>query len=123
MRVLLADAHRNVRWALRTAITEEPGLAVVGEVSDAADLLSQARALQPDLILLEWELSGLSGEELLADLSTLNHGSRVIVLSGRPEVRQAALEAGAEAFVSKSDAPHQLLTTLQRLVHERENQR
>lgn len=118
MRVLLADAHRNVRWALRTAITEEPGLTVVGEVSDADHLLSQAQALQPDLILLEWELPGRTGEELLADLGTLNHGSRVIVLSGRPEARQAALAAGAEAFVSKADAPHQLLTTLHKLVRE-----
>jgi CheY-like chemotaxis protein len=40
----------------------------------------------------------------------------VIVLSGRPEVRQAALAAGAEAFVSKADAPQQLLAALRRLV-------
>lgn len=118
MRVLLADAHRNVRWALRTALTEEPELTVVGEVSDADQLLSQARALHPDLILLEWELPGLSGEELLADLGSLNHGSRVMVLSGRPEVRQAALAAGAEAFVSKAESPHQLLAALHRLVRE-----
>jgi DNA-binding NarL/FixJ family response regulator len=103
MRVLIADAHPEVRWALRTVIREELGLTVVGEVSDTEHL---------------WELPGQPGEELFADLGTLNHGSRVIVLSRRPEARQAALAAGAEAFVSKADAPEQLLTALRTLVHE-----
>lgn len=118
MRVLLADAHPKVRWALRTVIREEPGLTVVGEVSDVEHLLAEARAQHPDLIFLEWELSGRPGEELLAVLGALNHGSRVIVLSSRPEARQAALAAGAEAFVSKADAPQQLLAALRRLVQE-----
>jgi DNA-binding NarL/FixJ family response regulator len=118
MRVLIADAHPEVRWALRTVIREELGLTVVGEVSDTEHLLDEARAQHPDVILLEWELPGQPGEELFADLGTLNHGSRVIVLSRRPEARQAALAAGAEAFVSKADAPEQLLTALRTLVHE-----
>ena len=118
MRVLLADAHPQVRWALRTVIREEPGLTMVDEVSDSENLLDQARELKPEVIVLEWELPGQPGEELLADLATLNHGTRVIVLSSRPEARQAALGAGAEAFLSKADAPQQLLATLHRLVQE-----
>jgi DNA-binding NarL/FixJ family response regulator len=117
MRVLIADAHPEVRWALRTVIREEPGLMVVGEVSDADHLLDEARAQHPDVILLEWELPGRAGEELLADLGSLNNGFQVIVLSRRPEARQAALAAGAGAFVSKADAPEQLMTALRRLIH------
>jgi DNA-binding NarL/FixJ family response regulator len=115
MRVLIADAHPQVRWALRTVIREEPGLTVVAEVSDSEHLLDEIRAQHPNVILLEWELPGQPGEELLADLSALNHGSRVIVLSRRPEARQAALAAGAEAFISKADAPQQLLAALRQL--------
>lgn len=116
MRVLIADAHSEVRWALRTVIREEPGLTVVGEVSDAEHLLTQARALQPDLIILEWELPNQPTETVLPLLlGALNHGCQVIVLSRRPEARQAALAAGAGAFVSKADAPEQLLAALRRL--------
>ena len=118
MRVLIADAHSEVRWALRTVIREEPGLTVVGEVSDSEHLITQARTLQPDLIILEWELPNRSSEELLVLLAALNHGSQVIVLSRRPEARQAALDAGAGAFVSKADAPEQLLAALRRLIRE-----
>jgi DNA-binding NarL/FixJ family response regulator len=115
MRVLLADDHTNVRWALRTVLGEEDGLTVVGEVTEACSFLVQAEALKPDLILLEWELPGRPAESLMADLSALDLDARVIVLSGRPEHRKAALAAGADAFLSKSDAPDQVLTTLQRL--------
>lgn len=118
MRVLVADAHREVRWALRTVIGEEPGLTVVGEVSDAVHLLDQAQDLHCDLVLLEWELGGPTGEELLADLGTLDRPCRVVVLSRQLEARGAALAAGADAFVSKADAPEQLLAVLRRLGHD-----
>ena len=119
MRVMLADSHTQIRWALRTVIEEEPGLTLVGEVSEAQNLLSQVQSLQPDLILLEWELPGRSNG-FLAELLALNLDSHVIVLSSQPELREAVLSAGAEAFVSKADAPEQLLATLRNLVRQRE---
>jgi two-component system nitrate/nitrite response regulator NarL len=112
VRVLLADNHPEVRWALRTVVREQPGLVVVGEVLEAGDLLGQAQILQPDLILLAWELSGQTGERLLSALHALDPRLRVIVLSGEPEARLAALAAGADAFVCKADAPEQLLSVL-----------
>ena len=114
MRVLLADDHTQVRWALRTVIREASGLTVVGEASDAENLLSQAQSLQPDLILLEWELPGRLGGDLLSSLRALNHQPRVIVLSHRPESEEAALAADADAFVSKADPPERLLSALRR---------
>jgi DNA-binding NarL/FixJ family response regulator len=118
MYVLLADAHPKVRWALRTVIGEEPGLTMAGEVSNSERLLDQARELKPDLIVLDWDLPGQPGEELLVDLANLNQGSRVFVLSSRPEARQAALAAGANAFVSKASGPDQLLAALREFVRE-----
>ncbi|MFC2046590.1 response regulator transcription factor [Chloroflexota bacterium] len=112
MQVLLADDHTEVRWALRTAIREEPGLVVVGEVAQAKDLLSQAQELQPDLILLEWELPGLPADGLLPALRSINIGFRIIVLSRDPELEQAALAAGADVFISKADGPDQLMGAL-----------
>jgi DNA-binding NarL/FixJ family response regulator len=118
MRVLVADTHPEVRWALRTVVGEEPGLTMAGEVSDSEQLVRQARTLRPDMIILEWELPGRPAEDLLAALSSSNHGTRLIVLSRQPEAKQAALAAGADAFVSKADAPQELLEALRRLVRE-----
>lgn len=118
MRVLLADHHSEVRWALRTAIKEEPGLVVVGEALESETLLSKVQALRPDLVLLEWELPGRPVTELLASLHALNNGCQVIVLSRQPECETAALETGADAFISKAAGPEALLTALRGLVSD-----
>jgi DNA-binding NarL/FixJ family response regulator len=116
MRVLLADDHPQVRWALRTAIKAQANLSLVGEISEASQLLSQAEALQPDLIFLEWDMSGDPAGSVLPALRGLAHPLRLIVLSGRPELRGVALAAGADTFVSKADPPEQLLIVLQTLI-------
>jgi DNA-binding NarL/FixJ family response regulator len=113
--VLLADSRSQVRWALRTVIREEPGLTVVGEASEAGSLLAQAWALRPDLILVEWELPGRSGPALLSDLRELGFACCVIVLGQQMESQQAALAAGADAFLSKTAAPQQVLAMLHTL--------
>jgi DNA-binding NarL/FixJ family response regulator len=115
MRVMLADSHTQIRWALRKVIEAEQGLTLVGEVSAAQGLLSEIEFLQPDLLLLEWELPGQSNG-LLADLRALNPNLSVLVLSKRPELRETVLSAGADAFVGKVNAPEQLLATLRNLV-------
>jgi len=128
MRVLVADDQAAVRTALRWLLKEESGVSVVGEAVRAKDLLAQAEAIQPDLVLLDWELPGLLAvglstrsslgtiEEarciLLDVLHTLHSCPRVIALSGRPEVRQEALDAGVDDFVSKGDPPERLLAAL-----------
>jgi DNA-binding NarL/FixJ family response regulator len=115
MRVLLADAHPEVRWALRTAIGEEPGFTLVGEVVAAEDLLALARALRPDVILLEWELPGGPVQDLLAILRAHAPELSVIVLGRQPGFAQTALVAGADAYVSKANGPEQLLEALHSL--------
>lgn len=116
MRVLLADDHTQVRWALRTAIQEEDAMEIVGEVSGASCLLPLVKALRPDVVLLEWELSGQPAGDLLGGLRSLDHPCEVIVLSQHPETQAAALAAGADAFVSKADSPERLLCALRELV-------
>jgi DNA-binding NarL/FixJ family response regulator len=123
MRVLVADAQMKVRSALRLILEQELGLSVVGEASEVEDLFAQAETIQPDLVLLDWELPGRQVDastvlerSLLTSLRTSCPHPKVIVLSGRPEVRQAALAAGADVFVLKGDSPEQLITILRQLV-------
>jgi DNA-binding NarL/FixJ family response regulator len=109
MRILLADGRPKVRFALRVLLERQPGLEVVGEASDACQLLTQVGEICPDLVLLGWELPGLTALESLSSMRDVCPGLSVIALSGRPEARQVALAAGADGFVSKVDPPNRLL--------------
>jgi DNA-binding NarL/FixJ family response regulator len=113
MRVLIADDQPEVRSALRLLLEQEPGVIVVGEAANAALLLAQLHRTTPDVVLLDWELPGLAVWELFPALRDYGDNPVVIAMSGRPEARQAALGAGADAFVSKGDPPEQVLRTLE----------
>lgn len=112
MQVLLADDQPQVRSALRLVLEHEPEMQVVGEATTAEALLTQAQAIHPDLILLDWELPGQAMSSLLPTLRKGFPYLSVIALSGQFEARQKALEAGADAFVSKGDPPERLLEIL-----------
>ena len=121
MRVLLADDQSKVRSALRLILEQQPDLNVLGEAVDAQGLLDWVRLVCPDVVLLDWELPGLPRHDLLSTLRARCPHLKVIALSGRPEARQAALAAGADAFVSKGDPPEQLLAAVNGCCHRQHN--
>jgi DNA-binding NarL/FixJ family response regulator len=112
IRILLADSEFNVRYGLRALLEERSAFEVVGEAADAGDLLAQVEATCPNLVLLSWGLPGLAGADLLAAMRRACDDLYVIVLGSRPQARQAILDAGADAFVSKGDPPEQLLVAM-----------
>ena len=114
MRILLVDSQPRVRFALRVLLERQPGLEVAGEASDADGLLTEASRIQPDLVLLGWELPGLTPRTLLSSLRQICPHVFVIALSGRPEAREIALSAGVDSFVSKADPPDPLLAAIDR---------
>ena len=114
MSILLADDRPEVRRALTILLEQQPRLTVVGEAIDAHDLLVQIEATCSDMLLLDWELPGMVGIELLSALRGISPDLLVIALSGRPGTRRAALAPGADAFVSKADPPDRLLAAIWR---------
>ena len=76
------------------------------------DLLAKAGSDCPDLVLLDWELPNLAVCQVLTALQRTCPHVLVIALSGRPEVRSAALAAGADGFVCKCDPPERLLSAI-----------
>lgn len=112
MRILLADDQPRIRFALRALLDRQPELQVVGEAGNADDLRAQILTTDPDLVLLDWELPGRRTERSPAVLHAQHPKLVIIALSGRPEARQAALAAGADAFVSKTDPPERLLAAI-----------
>ncbi len=114
MRVLLTNGQIQGCSALRRLLEQESELIVVGEVVQVEDLLAQVRETQPDLVLLDWELPGLRGADLLLALHALCP-LKVVVFSKRKEARQQALSAGADAFASKREPQEWLLTMLRKV--------
>ena len=114
MRILLADDQPKVCFALRVLLNQRPELIVVGEAGDTDELLAQLASTQADVVVLDWLLPGLPEAGSLEALRAIRPGLLVIALSGRPELGQAALDAGADAFISKIDPPDQLLATVDR---------
>ena len=116
MRILLADDQMKVRSALLLLLAQINGLQIVGEAADATSVLQTVAQKQPDLVLLDWELPGLLPEQLLRLLWYERPSLKIIAMSSRPEAEQAALTAGAHAFLSKSEPPDQVLAIIQSLL-------
>jgi DNA-binding NarL/FixJ family response regulator len=118
VRILIADREPAVRSALKLLLEEKLELNVVGEAADSLELLAQLEDLQADIVLLDWDLPGWPLPNLLDVISRLEHRPKVIVLGAHSESGQAALAAGADAFVSKGDPPKRLLTAIRALSPE-----
>jgi DNA-binding NarL/FixJ family response regulator len=114
-RVLLADGDADVRRALALLLQTVLGLQVVGEAADLTGLSASGQA-QADLLLIDWASIAPRAAQSVSQLRSLNGALRVIVLSTRPEVRTAALAAGADGFLSKVDSPEQVIATLRQVL-------
>jgi DNA-binding NarL/FixJ family response regulator len=121
-RIFLAEDELNVRQTLRLFL-EQAGYDIVGEASDAENLLAQVCVSPPGVIMLDWELPGLRAPHLLPALRNNCPGTKVVALSARPEARQPALVMGADAFVSKGSPSDELLAVLHLIAAEDQDQK
>ncbi|MBN1810541.1 MAG: response regulator [Anaerolineae bacterium] len=123
-RVYLADAQTDERGALRLMLLDLD-MQVVGEAADWAATLAQAPVTRPDVVLVDWDLvangsgaalSTTSGQAL-AELRLACPTAIVIVLISHLDARQqAALSAGADAFISKNEMPDRVAERLRAAV-------
>ena len=111
-RVYVADAQRAERSALRLLLLDL-NMEVVGEAADWPDTLAQAPATHPDMLLVDWDLLANRSGADLAELRVACAAAVVIVLISHLDARQqAALSAGADAFISKGEAPDRVVERL-----------
>jgi DNA-binding NarL/FixJ family response regulator len=111
MRILVADRNAAVRSAVALYLQNVLELDTVREAGDDEDLLVQAEVFRPDIVLINWGLSGPAWTGSLASLHAIEPRPSVIVLGSLLEQRQDALTAGADYFVCKGDPPKRLLAT------------
>jgi DNA-binding NarL/FixJ family response regulator len=109
MKLFLADSGTSTRFALSALLEQQTGWTVVGEVSSGDQLIPDLDSAKPDVLLIEWNLAGGRGEDMIPAIKERYPAVAVIVLSGRPELRGKACSVGADAFVSKTEPPEKLL--------------
>jgi DNA-binding NarL/FixJ family response regulator len=111
-RIYLADAQPEERSALRL-ILQDLKMEVVGEADDWSTTLAQAPGSRADMLLVDWELLPNSATAALKKLRNACPAALVIVLISHLDARQqAALSAGADAFISKGETPERVVERL-----------
>jgi two-component system invasion response regulator UvrY len=117
IRVLIADDHPVVRRGLKRILEDETDMEVMGEArngQEALDLISKEKC---DVVILDIEMPGRSGLDVLNDLKQYRPKLPVLVLSIHPEEQFAVrvLRAGAVGYLSKESAPEELVTAVRRV--------
>jgi DNA-binding NarL/FixJ family response regulator len=117
IRVLVVDDHALFRAGLRARLESEGDLVVVGEAGTAEDAIIKARALQPDVVVLDLVLPRRLGAEAIADIQRVAPDARAIAVSSQtsPSTVRAALTAGAAGYVPKRAADAELVTAIRRV--------
>ena len=116
IRVLIADDEALVRAGFKVLVDSAPGLSVVGEASDGVQAVRQARALKPDVVLMDIRMpvmGGLEATKLILD-GDQDPPPRILVVTtfDRDEHVFEALRGGASGFVLKDTPPEKLLDAI-----------
>ena len=114
IRVLIVDDHAVVRSGLRLLLHAEEDIEPVGEAGSARDAVFQARALKPDVILLDVVMPEQTGLDVLPQLKHENPDAKVLVLSMQDEPRyvREAFGAGASGYVLKEAADVEVVAAI-----------
>jgi DNA-binding NarL/FixJ family response regulator len=116
MKILLVDDHAVVRSGLRNLLTSVSDACIV-EAATGRDALLRLRQERPDLVLLDLNLPGIGGLELLRRMLAEDQSARILVLSmhAEPLYASRAMELGARGYLSKNASAEELLTAVRRI--------
>ncbi|MGW0197730.1 response regulator [Nonomuraea sp. NPDC003201] len=111
IRLLIADDHPIVRDGIRGMFAGDPGFEVLGEAGDGAQAVELARALDPDVILMDLRMPRMDGVSAIKELARLGIAARVLVLTTYDTDRDVlpAIEAGATGYLLKDTGRDELV--------------
>jgi DNA-binding NarL/FixJ family response regulator len=113
-RVIFADDHQVMRQGLIQLVSKQPDIHVVGEASNGREAVEQARRLRPEVIVMDISMPEMNGIDATRIIKSEMPQIRVIGLSMHDDesISQAMREAGADAFISKTVGPADLLKAI-----------
>ncbi len=114
LRILLVEDHALVRAAVRHALSAAADLEVVGETALAEEAAGLVDALRPDVVLLDIDLPGMRGTELLREIAPRYPETWVVMLTVSRQERDLldAVRAGARGYLSKDLDPEALVRSV-----------
>jgi DNA-binding NarL/FixJ family response regulator len=110
LRVMLVEDHGLVRSAIRRTLSV-PGLEVVAEASSAEEALTSVMEHRPDVMLVDIDLPGMNGVQLVRELAPRLPDTHIVMLTGSADHKQllAAIRNGAAGYLTKDMSPEGLV--------------
>ena len=117
IRVFIVDDHEIIRQGLKMILKEAADLVVVGEAQDGIEALRKIKNTDCDVMLLDMNMPGRSGIDLLTDIKALKPKMHILVLSIHPEDKFAlrTLKAGASGYLCKDTALEELVVAIRKI--------
>jgi EAL domain-containing protein (putative c-di-GMP-specific phosphodiesterase class I)/DNA-binding NarL/FixJ family response regulator len=122
--VMIADDEDAIRATLRSLLSVDPGIVVVGEASDAQAAIEIATSRHPEIALLDVRMPRGGGPWAASEITRRSPDTRVIALSALEDAGTILemLDAGAMAYVSKGDDTETIVAAIHRLAEEAETE-
>jgi DNA-binding NarL/FixJ family response regulator len=119
IRAVVVDDHAVVRSGIKLLLDREDDIEVIGEAGNAKDAIFRARALKPDVMLLDVVMPGSSGIEVLPTLLKESPDTKVLVLSMQddPSYVREAFAAGASGYVLKEAADEEVVAAVREIAN------
>jgi DNA-binding NarL/FixJ family response regulator len=120
-RVLVVDDFEPWRRQIEAVIRNHPHWQIAGQASDGLDAIAKARALGPDLILLDIGLPGLDGIDAARQILSLDAGARILFLSEHRswDIVRAAMRTGARGYIAKAEVGPDLVCAMDAIIDGR----
>ena len=117
IKVFIVDDHEISREGLKKILKEETDVTVVGEAISGDEVLENINKIDCDIMLLDMNMPGRSGLELLTDIKNLKPNLHILVLSIHPEDKFAlrTLKAGASGYLCKDTALDELVVAIRKV--------
>ena len=115
--VLLVDDHKLVRTGIKLMLDKTADIRVLGEASSGEEAVERARALKPQVILMDVSMPGIGGLEATRKLAMSLPDAKVIVLSAQTAepFPMRLMEAGASGYLTKDTAEDEIITAIRRV--------
>jgi DNA-binding NarL/FixJ family response regulator len=116
---VIVDDYDGIRAGVRKILETADDITVVGEAGNGPQAIQLAGEHRPDILLLDVEMPGMGGEEVVRQLREAEPEVKVLALSAHDDLPyvQAMMESGADGYITKDEAPDLLPYAVRSVVH------
>lgn len=118
IRILIADDHELIRMGLR-ALIENKNWVVCGEARNGKEAIAKVQELAPDIIILDLTMPVMSGYEAVQEIRRISPSTKILFFTMH-DIPTTARQTGADAFVTKSGDPQEVIAAIERLMGSRD---